>query len=99
MAEAVLDHGGFSTTSQVVFVLLAALATGARGRQSAQALRHPLAAVLLALAVLSALSSVWTTGLVDHALTAALLPAGYGLLAAAVLAAGGRADVRWAVLM
>jgi hypothetical protein len=95
MAEAVLDHGGFSTASQFVFVLLAAAAAGvAAGRAgragAAKALRHPLVLVLLAIAGLSALSSLWTAGLVDHALTAALLPAGYALLAAAVLAAGAR---------
>lgn len=93
MAEAVLDHGGFSTASQVAFVLLAGAAAGSalRGAGRARArkvVRHPLVLVLLALAVLSALSSLWTAGLADDALTAALLPAGYALLAAAVLAIG-----------
>jgi O-antigen ligase len=99
MAEAVLDHGGFSTASQVVFVLLAGAAAGCAVRragrtQGRNALSHPLVVVLLALAALSALSSLWTAGLPDEALTAALLPAGYALLAAAVLAAGASASDR-----
>jgi hypothetical protein len=98
MAEPVLDHGGFSTLSQVVFVALAALAAGAAvwagGRDASRAAAHPLVGVLLAVAAFSALSAAWTPGLPEQALEAALPPAGYALLAAAVLAASARDRTR-----
>lgn len=92
-----LDHGGFSTTARVLFAGLSALAAAAAvwagGRPAARAALHPFAAVLIVLAGLGALSSIWTAGLPESALEWALLPAGYGLLAAAVIAAAA-ADSR-----
>jgi hypothetical protein len=88
VAQAVLEHGGFSTLARIVFVAIAVAAALACGRQALRAMRHPLVAVLLALAALGAASSLWTVGLPEDALAWALLPAGYALLAAAAIGSG-----------
>jgi hypothetical protein len=94
----VLDHGAFSTTARVVFVALAGMAAAAAllagGHEAARAALHPFVGVLIALSAFGALSSLWTVGLPGDALAWALLPAGYALLAAAVLAASVGAAVR-----
>jgi hypothetical protein len=98
IALAVLYRGGFTLGGLVGFVLLAALAAiaavWADGLPAWRAMRHPFVAVLLAIATLSALSSLWTVGRIENALEAALLPAGYALLAAAVLGASARHRAR-----
>lgn len=105
IAIAVLDRGGFTTAGKVAFASTAVLAAAAgllHGRRAAvRAALSPFAGVLLALALLGALSSLWTVGFPEDALTWALLPAGYGALAIAVAAASSAdsgARTRQAVL-
>jgi hypothetical protein len=103
VGQAVLEHGGFSTTARILFASLAALAALAAllagGRAAVRAARHPLAGVLLCLAALGAISGLWTVGLQEDALVWALLPAGYGFLVIAAIAAPDAQAVRSAVLL
>jgi hypothetical protein len=103
VAEVILDRGGFSLTSQVVFVALSALAAAAAlvtgGRDTLRIARDPFVVVLAALTALGAASALWAEALPEDSLLWALRPAGYTLLALAAAAAVDAVKMRQAVLV
>jgi O-Antigen ligase len=96
VGQAVLDQGGFKPGSREVFGALAALSLAAAvvvdPGVALAAARRPVAVVLWLLAVLGALSSLWTEGLVGDSLRWALVAGGYGAVyvCASVLSARHR---------
>lgn len=96
LAQAVLDDGGFSPSSRVIFATLSALALAAAvaadRRTAWRAARAPVVLVLWALGALGALSALWSVGFAGDSVRWGLVTFGYGAIAvsAAVLAARPR---------
>lgn len=93
MAVGIFADGGYSPTARVAFGLSALLAASVAIAASGQVdgLREPVVLALFALALVGAVSALWTAGLADRALIWALVTAAYGAVAAAAFAVGRRA--------
>jgi O-antigen ligase len=88
VGEAVLWDGGFSASSRVAFGALALIALAVAPTRGP--LREPVVLVLLGLAVLGALSALWTVGFAADGVRWGLVTAGYAAIV--VVAAGVRAE-------